>query len=988
MYNLNVRISIEPFVRNYSARLLKASLSQHQLNQARAIYKYNVSKKISQLNKVIQLFLSQIADRQYQIQKIKFYNESRISSVFENHFNTIASLSHEFYEFKDKTETDYSADYQAEFKKLNDDYHNLALLIDSSIQNLISEALNLNNEVNEIDVNAISKNQELQETFLKCHSKTFSFLQSKIKKMDQDLRKEIETLEITSNNKLAELQRKSNDTIDNLTKEYKQELSQLNSQKIIQIGLDETFLTSFQSFTSSFSQISNEFHLLRNNFPNSSTKSKINDLISEYQNNFDLFNKEERNLENELIQLIAEMSKEKDDLDDLYKESQVSKEKELIEKQKYLVNLIEQNNNEYLDKINAAKLSSKVSNSSIKELFDSLEKERNDLIVKFETVDKIQAKNDLNHIIQSIKIEDDQFALKIKEFQEMLQIHKEKHFVEKATVLSTHQEDLDNEMEHFKTESQKIRQLIQTNTNSSNSMFNDQSQISYQIKSEKCRIIQKHTKLIDEFDMKKQNEINQIKSAYSLEIEKIIQEENDILENVLQESKSIISSTENEFNQKKNEIVQYNKNKRFNLLNEILNESQQIYNDAVTRIEQNYKELYDQESQKLAQIEPPSNSFNFSSLNNQLNDLAMEKADKLRRISIGRTEINEKYEYEIQNEKLRHENYLNEMKNKGRKLNGRDTLRQSLRFKIADVQKSRESEGDELKGLLQQLQEIYQISIDKFQTNIFDEKNQTEKEINELTELLNKLIQESNDQIQQKNEICKSEVEIFTNELLETNKSLDSQKSDVEQSHQNMVNKFNNLFTSLNFQLFEITRNSTYNCNRYKEDYLNMLQTIEKNHRNQLEQLNDQITQKKSMNTKQMIENNDNLQSMTKLHVEKIDSYKKEIEEMKKELMKKKNAMMEFLEEKFNIAINLNEEWKCKYSNRPSRESEIDIIDKLENHCKILTGILKSALKDITQYRKLNAAKEKEYNAKFGRNPSIGVMYTGVSTRKNNRFAY
>jgi hypothetical protein len=62
------------------------------------------------------------------------------------------------------------------------------------------------------------------------------------------------------------------------------------------------------------------------------------------------------------------------------------------------------------------------------------------------------------------------------------------------------------------------------------------------------------------------------------------------------------------------------------------------------------------------------------------------------------------------------------------------------------------------------------------------------------------------------------------------------------------------------------------------------------------------------------------------------------------------------------------------FQRRPSRQSEIDVIEQLQAALQTKTMQLTNAIKDCQEYKALLIQAEKEGNARFGKGPKIGVL--------------
>ena len=67
-------------------------------------------------------------------------------------------------------------------------------------------------------------------------------------------------------------------------------------------------------------------------------------------------------------------------------------------------------------------------------------------------------------------------------------------------------------------------------------------------------------------------------------------------------------------------------------------------------------------------------------------------------------------------------------------------------------------------------------------------------------------------------------------------------------------------------------------------------------------------------------------------------------------------------------------EAQAAYENRPMREEEYSVIERLENNLQLQTNHLATVGKDLIQYRQHLIQQEEEYNGRFGADPAVAVM--------------
>jgi hypothetical protein len=108
------------------------------------------------------------------------------------------------------------------------------------------------------------------------------------------------------------------------------------------------------------------------------------------------------------------------------------------------------------------------------------------------------------------------------------------------------------------------------------------------------------------------------------------------------------------------------------------------------------------------------------------------------------------------------------------------------------------------------------------------------------------------------------------------------------------------------------------------------------------------------------------------------EEYRGKIMQARREL----EGIVAFYEEKKGVLEARLAEAKGKYEERPSRECDLEHIDRLVNESEILLVQVKCGAKDIGAYKRLMAAREREYNSMFGRSPSVALAVIDMGYRR------
>lgn len=966
---------------------MKGNSKRHYISQARAIYRYNVCKKVSQLNKVIQLFLAQASEDQYHSLLIRKNYEKALSQVFKNYESSIIPLQKETNNLHYKVDSQISRDYLDKVTEIQKDFNEEVNSIKSSIESVLNDVQNLVNLLNQVKTSDFQEINQLKDIYSQFTTTQFENLQNQISKMIKQFSAEINTIENEAIIKIDSLQKKSQETLKKLTDQHFNELNKIQTEKFIQIGIDPTIKDQLTTKQNQIIRLNEDFQRYFNTFHKNlyECRSKLKELNSFYSYDISAYEKALNSLEIKYNQTDHEMLNEKSQFESEITAKEAQFEKEINEKQNELSTLIQQLNNELIEKTDSLKNGLFNSNSSINELIIKLTKEKDEVMSKYEIEKKDKIENTVQSLLDLNQKEENQFTSSKNELENSLQKLKEDHFIEKASNLSLHQEMTENEINHFSEEMMKLRQSIQSASKDSNSILFQTKQTLSNLQNEKDEFQFNINAQVNKFNAEENDEINRLNKQYLYDLEQNENVQTEQLNSLTISNNELIRKNSEEYKMKKEEILMKYEREREELLNNIRLEYIELNEKELNEINKEFSSLYDEQSLLLTKIEPPSKSDEFSQLTNEVNDLAIKRSELLRTISIQKNTLLQMHEDEINNEKLRHEQFLEDLKNTGRKINGRDTLRNTMRMKINDIKREKDEEMEKHRSLLNQMNNEHRIKLDQLSLELKIEKNLLEKAENELRDQI------SIENINSKNEIEFAEnnyqKDKFTlnNEMIVLQNDYNLKINEFKEKNILLINDFKIEIESLNNELHNIHLNETSEKDKQTRIHLLNFSSMKNSHHSRLVEMNDMLSEMGASIARFNIQYRNDLESIKKENNKSISLTVINNEKEKAELIQNKESLSVFLEEKIDVLVDLNEKAKEKYLNRPSRDIEIEKIKKYEKHCALLTKVLKNGVNDIIAYRKINAAKEKEYNMMFGRNPSVGVLIVG-SSRSNYQY--
>lgn len=823
---------------------MKGYSKHHQLNQARAIYKYNVCKKVSQLNKVIQLFLAQVSENQYHMLIISNKYEKLINQILQNHSNAIISLQKEANKLKTEVNTNLSQEYINKITEIEKDYNEEVNSLNFSICSLTNETENLTQSFNEIKTNKIKQIDQLMVNFNKIATDQFNDLQVKIKKLKNDHFLELNNFDDESQLKIKNLQIESEENFKKLNDQHLRELEKIQNENFIKIGIDPNLQIQIRTQKSQILQLKENFQKYVNNFHKNlfECRSKMNELMNYYSSDLIAYKKALNSLENKNNQEFQSMINEENQIKNLIDQKSIQFEKELNERQNELTALLQSLNNEFIEKTNSLKNDAYLVNSSINEMILKLAKEKDELISQQEIEKKLKIEVKLKNLININQQEDCQFISTKKNLEDSLQKLKEDHFSEKALILSTYQEMTEKEIKHFSEEMMKLRQSIQSISSNGNALLFQNKQKISDLQKEKDEVDLNFKKNVLRYNEEKGQEIDKSNKRHISEIEELENSHTVLMNSLLNKNECLIKENEEAFKLKKVLIQEKYEKERVELFQKIQKEYCESSEKELNQIKQKYSSLYDQQSVLLSKIDPPSSSSLFSQLTNEANDLSIKRAELFRTISIKRKEINQKFEDEINSEINRHDEFLNDLRNTGRK-NGRDTLRQSLHMQINNVKNEKEEERKKYCSLLDEIEFNHNQKINQLSIDLNREKDLLDSTENELKSKLSLEKINCNNEIDFAQNIFQQDKLSFQNEINLFQKDYETKINDLIERNDFIIRQFEKENNDLINKLSQVKINENDERDQIKRNYTFHLSSLKNNHEKTINEMKDLLAE-------------------------------------------------------------------------------------------------------------------------------------------------
>ena len=193
------------------------------------VLRFNVSKKIAQLNRVVQIFLCERADREFRLEYLRSQFANRFAAEFSSYSDSITSLQNELDRLAESTEKGNESLFRAKYETLvkehresEDALKELACALEAKAEKdlvAMAEELGRIPDTREAEAALAAQIEEFRAN-----------LQKSISNLKETHRTELETLRTESEKALNELMRSSDEKLAQLAKEHEAKLQDVRRE--------------------------------------------------------------------------------------------------------------------------------------------------------------------------------------------------------------------------------------------------------------------------------------------------------------------------------------------------------------------------------------------------------------------------------------------------------------------------------------------------------------------------------------------------------------------------------------------------------------------------------------------------------------------------------------------------------------------------------------------------------------------------------------
>ena len=289
-----------------------------------------------------------------------------------------------------------------------------------------------------------------------------------------------------------------------------------------------------------------------------------------------------------------------------------------------------------------------------------------------------------------------------------------------------------------------------------------------------------------------------------------------------------------------------------------------------------------------------------------------------------------------------------------------ETLRQSTKDKEIELQK-----------MLCKLQEDHAYSM-KALNNILalatDQGEITEKE-----KALQDLLSESVDGKKVQKERDLEMLEALRQKIAHEETGHKSRIAELEQSKKKSIEEFCSKREQIQMMIEKSLTKGTTNVAESNSDYEIGRYNATQKFKEQMLALKEELELLEQRRASQAKSFDERLTSLTDNFNYEVKTLKQVQGQEMKKYKTQQQELIKFYDERIGILEENRDKFRRSYEMMPSRESDLEEMRRLDSEARLRLDLVQKAVKDLTEYRWMLTARERDYSNRFGRGPAVGI---------------
>lgn len=935
--------------------------------------KFNVSKKLAQLNKVIALFKIQNQEREFRLKYLHDFYDPQIEKALNDAWEYKKNISENLDSEKTERFNKYQGQYEEKSQTLISDIEVCSQKLNEAHQNKLQAIEKETTTQKSLLKNLIENSQTKKDNYLKNIEAIKSEISEKIKLAREKYQAERNAHFVEAEKRMQQCKKESEERINQLQADHRDKLIQTRGANKTTVKLDSSKLGPGVQRLSATAQLlighKNKLMGLKETTQKvlSSTKSQIDKEISDIKTISD----ENKDLLSRINQQIDEIEKPNQESLDKLRQSQkdqLQQFSELENQQQNELNQLIQDDQKELDQL---KLKNKDALAQYNAIFGTLNKEQS---VELEELQKrilalqSQAEQNQKNIKKEIKKVKAEFKKVKSALLQELEDLKKKNEVNRSDYGHELYQEREAEIKKHQINLEQMKKQIESLLGDDAKKIRNIKDNIKDLENNKETILSNNRDEISRFEQNDNDELSKLQSDFFNQSNELSREIAKSLEDFDKQNNQSINDLIESNNEAKEQHIQ-----SLNIQNQ--NEIDQIQNagfskDEYNSLESKYQQEYDQFQNNLNQIQPPKLEDNamYRKLISTIEQLNTEFSQHQKNHENEKDTILKNYNKEELDENKRHEEVMRPTSS-GRV---RDQAKMGMMKKLDDMRKLKQSEIDKYTAILNELIEshmkemnqleiervraLQQETIDKLKADLQREENDGNRKEAELISKYDTLSKKQNKEIEET-------VIYYIQQNTNQHALIDKLIAEFEQLKKELLDKISSIQVQSQFDLDACQKGTDKLQANMNSDHSMQVHQLLK----EIESISQSIPVQKEKNENELKNNSSQRQN-------EIDEY---VRSQRLDIKEKKNqwkGMEEFFEERINVLTAERNKFKSMFESRPSRECDLENIEKLSEHLKRIQAQLQISLKDYSQYKAMYVEQEKKYNAMFGKNPKVGIL--------------
>lgn len=962
-------------------------------------WKYNVSKKIAQLTKVIFRLHTESLDRRDLVAHVKKKCDDEIAAVVRHSNEIIMEVQKGASEYRENLEKVMHDEYNNKYEQVKLDFQAYKQKLDEDAKKISvrseEKAKELEKQVDTLNL----KLKEAETAFLKATTEIQSISDGMAVQMTENHKKELENLVTESNLKYNKLVVESAKKEEDLKLQFQKEMveirrnaasdahAQLDAMKKKNLELEngaklmerqnKKLQQNINTLNTKIEKLEKEKADLikQNDAAKAALQEKHKAELGELKAAMEKLRNEQQNQNKELDKLLAEAEeKHKKDLEEQEAEF-IERENAFHEKIAQLEESLSKtagiSDQSYKDLIRRHQeeieaLEAKHLEENAKAQQKETEMHNEILAVQKQYLEELEALKQ-SHAEEKTKMNkefDDLMKLKIKEYEDMKHNYEERisdlqanlaasssSTTELIEAANAENSELKEQVRKMQTEHELMIQDMynQHNNEITKLTLSHEGQVEGIKRNFELKMNELHRSYQEQIDQLQQNHENktkQLKEKCELNLRLSIEQQKTEFEKTMgTKLEKLREQWDNEFNRMKFELDQ--KQQLCDELQANLDAGLYQKNSLTNEMKNRISELDKRHQQEIAELKKSKNELELE-LNQKIIDTRRDKDNEIKNIKRAHDLEIEEYKQKLINADNQR---VAELTQQGAQFEEERNILlkkiEDLKQEIENIKANRELSKNELYLKIEELGAKHLSAINDLQEKFKEEKQQKYQQYEDLQIRNKKLIEELQNQLK---------------EAHETNQKLVDEMDILSKANkEDALSKFAEL----------------------EKQKVNDLQSQAEQYQKQIESMNKKIENLQNKIRAYQMEANEQVEELTQQYQVEISELRNQCEEEKQTLKDQFAVEQQENKEKINEYIILVEEWEAKYNTREARPQDLERIQFLEDTVKEKSDTLTKLFNELKHYQNELVNRESAYNKLFNAAPNVGVL--NVIERKIQR---